>query len=275
MADTSSRRVLLLVAGVVVLVVGLVGAGALWYAGDQRLDDAVADLARAPSGCATTLDFERTGDFTVYVETTGEAEELSGDCEQRGSYDRDDVPDVALVLVDPDGVEVDILASSGTDYDTGDFAGTSIGAITIDEPGEHVMTVPASGAPFAVAVGGDPNDGVAALRWGAVGLAVVGLVAGTLLLIIGSRRTPDTVGDAEASASAGWPTSPPGFPAPPPTTGATAPAVGESMAPPHPPATAPHDLAPVGPPTRPPEPSTSPATWGPPTPERPGDDLGQ
>ncbi len=272
MADTSSRRVLLLVAGVVVLVVGLVGAGALWFSADQRRDDAVADLARAPAGCATTLDFERSGEFTLYAETTGQTDELSGDCEQRGAYDRDDVPEVELTLVDADGRDVGVRGGPGPDYDTGDFVGTAIGTVTITEPGEYVMTVPASGAPFAVAVGGDPNDGVAALRWAAAVVAIVGLVVGIVLLILGSRRRPDTDAGTESVESAGWPTSPPGFPAPPATTGAAAPAAGQagSMAPPSVPVTGPPSAVPS-----PPAPTGPPSGWGPPTPERSGAGSGQ
>lgn len=218
------------------LVAGLIGAGALWYSSSQRLDGNVADFARAPSGCATTLDFARTGEFTVYVETSGSFDDLAGDCEADTEYDRDEVVDPQLQLVDPDGGAVDIADSAGVSYDTGAFAGSAVGLIQIDTPGEHVLTVAADGGQFAIAVGGDPNEGVGVLRWGAVALAIVSLVVGGILLVFGSRRpAQESAADdslwAPQGTPATWPIGPPGFPPPPPTTGATAPA-GPPIAPP-------------------------------------------
>ncbi len=247
----------MLVVGVVVLVAGLVGAGALWYAAGQRQDDNVAGFARAPSGCATTLDFDRAGTFTLYTETTGSVENLVGDCAAPAEYDRSGVPVVDLTLVDADGAPVAIEASSGVDYDTGTFVGASMGVVEIVEPGDHVLTVAADGEAFAIAVGGDPGDGVGLLRWSAVFTAIAALVVGGVLLVLGSRRpAPPRAVDAPWQPSPEWPTSPPGFPAPPPTTGATGPA-GPPMTSPPPPTS-----APASPPTQPP---SSPPAWGPPS----------
>ena len=230
MSERGSRRGWMLVLGVVVLLVGIVGAGALWFAANARLDDNVAGLARAPSGCATTLDFDRTGEFTVFVETTGSLDDLAGDCAADTVYDRDDVADPVVVLVDPDGAEIEIQSTDGEDYDSGGFSGSSIGTIQIDVPGDHVLTVPADGDQFVIAVGGDPNAGVAPLRWGAVLLFIVALVVAGILLVLGSRR-PHETDDSDAApwqpgalAAPSWPVGPPGFPAPPPTTGAVGPA---------------------------------------------------
>ena len=256
--SSSARRGWMLVLGAVVLVVGLVGAGALWYASSQRVDDNVADLARAPSGCATTLDFARTGEFTVYVETTGSVDDLAGDCSADTDYDRDEVVDPQLQLVDADGATVDISDAAGVSYDTGTFTGSSVGVVQIETPGEHLLTVVADGGQFAVAVGGDPNDGVGVLRWGAVATAIVSLVVGGVLLVLGSRRPPraatsdDSLWQPQASATT-WPIGPPGFPAPPPTTGATGPA-GPPISPPP---SAPTPVAPPGP--------MNPSPWAPPS----------
>ena len=126
----------------------------------QRRDDNVASFARAPSGCATTLDFDRSGVFTLYIETTGSIDDLTGDCAAPGEYDRDGIPVIDVSLVDAEGALVTIEASSGVDYDTGTFVGTSTGTVEITEPGDHVLTVAADGGAFAIAVGGDPDDGV-------------------------------------------------------------------------------------------------------------------
>ena len=75
-ATTNWARIL----GVVALVVGVVGAIVLWVLSSKRYDDAVSDLAPAPVGCDTTLDFDQTGTYTFFVETAGEVGEIDGDC---------------------------------------------------------------------------------------------------------------------------------------------------------------------------------------------------
>lgn len=229
MSGSSLGRGWMLVVGAIVLVAGLMGAGALWYVSSQRVGDNVATFARAPSGCATTLDFARTGEFNVYVETTGSVDDLAGDCSADVEYDRDEVADAQLRLVDPDGARIDISDGAGMSYDTGTFIGSSVGVVRIETPGEHVLTVVADGGQFAVAVGGDPDDSVGLLRWGAMASAIVSTVVGGMLLVFGSRRPPrgaasDDSQWAPQGQAATWPIGPPGFPAPPPTTGATGPA---------------------------------------------------
>jgi hypothetical protein len=218
----------MLIVGAIVAVVGLVAAGALWYASGQRLDDNVAGFARAPSGCATTLDFDRTGTFVLYVETVGTLDDLAGDCSASIEIDRDEVVDPVLDLVDPDGDDVPIDVSSGDSYDAAGFVGERVGTVEIETSGDHVLTVAADGGQFAVAVGADVDDGVTALRWAAVLAAITGLIGGGVLLVLGSRRppeaTPAPVWQPDDQRSLTWPAGPPGFPPPPPTTGATGPA---------------------------------------------------
>ena len=116
MAERGRARLL----GVLALVVGVVGAVALWLLADKRYDDAVAELAPAPIGCDTTLVFDRTGTYTFFVETTGSVGEIDGDCETDDrEYDLgdDDVPDVDLMLLDDDGEEIDLDRVDGPTYD--------------------------------------------------------------------------------------------------------------------------------------------------------------
>lgn len=241
MTQRAGRRVWMIVLGVV-LIVGLVGAAvALWIAGGERTADNVAGFARAPVGCDTTLDFESTGTFVLYVETSGEFGELAGGCDAPSSYDRDpaDVPVVDVTLQDPDGTDIDVDELVGVSYDVDGFVGSSIGEVQIETEGDHLLTVaPTGGEAFAVAVGRQPDQGVTLLRWGAVLAAIVGLVLGGILLVLGSRRPPATPTPAApwTPDDRGWPSSPPGFPAPPPTTGATGPAGPPIVAAPRPPA---------------------------------------
>ncbi len=57
--------------GLVVLLAGLGGAVVLYLLSQQRGDDAIRDLARAPVGCDTTLSFSDTGTFYVFIEHLG------------------------------------------------------------------------------------------------------------------------------------------------------------------------------------------------------------
>lgn len=187
------------------------------------------------------------------METSGRFGRISGACDAPARYDRDaaDVPDVELTLRNPDGDPIDLDATGAIDYDLDGFVGTSVGEVQIETAGDHVLTVePAGGEVFAVAVGRPPDQGVAVLRLGALAAAIGGLLLGGLLLVLGSRRPPVVPAPAMpwTPDGRGWPSSPPGFPVPPPTTGATGPA-GPPMVPPSTPP------GPKGPPTSP---------WGPP-----------
>src|SRR5262245_29445528 len=71
-AQPGKRRTGLLIAGIVVLIGGLAGGGALIAASGSSYQEGVENLARAPIGCTTSLDFQTTGTFTIYIETKGE-----------------------------------------------------------------------------------------------------------------------------------------------------------------------------------------------------------
>ena len=263
MTERARRRGWVLALGALVLI-GLLGtAVALWMAGADREADNVAAFARAPVGCDTTLDFQSTGTFVLYIETTGRFGDLAGACDVPLQYDRtgDDVADVELTLRSPGGDAVALDDASEVSYDVDGFVGSSFAEVRIDVEGNHVLTVmPAAGDAFAVAIGRQPDQGVALLRWGAAAAAIGGLVLGGLLLVIGSRRPPvaPTPPAPWSPDGAGWPASPPGFPVPPPTTGATGPA-GPPLAapPPLPDAPAP---GPASPPRSPWAPPSPPAT---------------
>jgi len=261
----------------------------IWLAADQRLDDAVAGMARAPVGCDTVLDFDTGGTYLLFVETKGELDEVRGDCDVDTDieWDGDELPSLTLTLLGPDGGEVQLDADDGVDYDTGTSAGTSVQSVDIEVPGDHTLRVESDDSGFAIAVGRDPNDGVLLLRLFAVGVALVGIVTGVALLLRTRAQGVTAVATDERwmpqpGAQPQWPMSPPGFPAPPPTTGTTAvvgpptgPAIRPTSAPlPTPPS---NDAPPATPATATPSrPSVAPipgqpGPWGPPPADkRPG-----
>jgi hypothetical protein len=291
-ADPRSRRTPLVVVGIMLLVAGLAGFGVLWYAARHRLDDAIAGLARAPVGCDTVLDFDEGGKYILFIETAGRIDDVRGDCEFDSDFtwggDDGDTPAAVLTLTNQDGDEIALSRTSGTSYHAGGAVGTAVRKVTIADGGDHILRVDSSDTDFAVAVGRDPNDGVGALRLGALLALLAGLLFGLLLVGLGSRKrtSPVTVErrwDQHNTGVAGWPASPPGFPAPPPTTGTSA-AVGPAsppiarmptaplpMPPRMPPSTAP-STAPGAAPHRADEPTQlpTPTRWGPPPPPSPG-----
>ena len=263
---TSSTRRRRVVLGVAILVVGLVAAAALWLAGGDRRDRAVEDLARAPVGCDTTLDFADTGRFHLFIETTGTFTDVAGDCDASGDYDVDVLrPAVDVTVIDPDGEQLTLEPSAGEiDYATAGFVGRSVLSVDVEVAADHVIRVEASGGSrFAVAVGRDPDAGVLALRAGAFGVGLAAVVLGLVLLL--ARRTP-----SPTTAPAGptpWPHSMPA-----PTQPLYRPPVPSSMTPPSgPPIGSPHAAGPStgggstpsGPPAAPPGPTGPQASTAP------------
>ncbi len=180
--------------GVLALVVGVIGAIVLWVASSKRYDDAVADLAPAPVGCDTQLDFEQTGTYTFFVETAGSVGEIDGDCETDDrdyEFDGDETPRVELTLVDDDGDEVDLDRADGPSYDRGGSRGTAVRTAEIDATGEYVLRVSGEVDDVMVRVGQDPSSGVLAMRVGAGLLLALGLVLGVVGLVLGRRPAAD------------------------------------------------------------------------------------
>lgn len=205
--------------GAVVLVIGVIAGLVLWLLAGRRYDDAVTDLAPVPIGCTTTLEFERTGTYTFFVETRGSVGEIDGDCEADDrSYDvaADDAPRVTLSLVDDGDDEIDLDRTDGPTYDRAGRRGVGIRTVDIDDTGDYRLTATATSddAEILVRVGRDPSTGVGLLRVGAVVALVAGLVVGLLLLLVAGRRRPDPAPPTPGGAQ--WPTSYPARPMAPP-----------------------------------------------------------
>ncbi len=268
---TSSKQSAMFGTGLAVLIIGLLAAVGLWYAADQRQSDGVSNLARAPSGCDTTLDFEAVGEFTMYIETAGRFDvPIAGDCAVEGAYGvlGDSLPAVSLEMTSPAGDDVVLTNASGTTYDVDGFTGESIRTFSVETPGDHILRVDVSGdtdVRLVVAVGKDPSDGVGMMQLGAVLAALAGLVIGGAVMIASRRSPKPASGGAVAApwptAPQGWPTAPPGMPAAPPGPERWEPAVGPPSQTPGVPPAAPSTQAPSG---WPPQPAAPPALPVPP-----------
>ena len=255
------RRKGMLTAGIIVLLVGVIGGGALLVTGGKNYEDAVKDLARAPIGCTTSLEFDKTGTFTVYIETEGEVGNLRGDCANSDAdYSRsdDDLPSPDLVLTNEDGDEIDIDDDDSKDYDISGFVGQSIGSIEIEETGSYELTVNSDEDEFAIAIGKDPQENAKLAGVGLIAL-IAGGVLGIVLIVLGMRRKPVPPGGVDGTGGV-----PAGFP-PQPQYAPTMqqPSVPPAAYPPAQPTYSPPPTAPM--PITPPAPA--PGTWSPPPPQ--------
>ncbi|MGD9999241.1 MAG: hypothetical protein AB7L17_03580 [Ilumatobacteraceae bacterium] len=253
------RRTGLIAAGALVLAAGVAAGIVMILASGTNYDEAVENLARAPIGCTTALEFDETGTFTVYVETEGSIGDVRGNCPNTDTdyrFEGDVLPAVDVSLRTEDGDEIDLTDDTGKDYDAGGFVGQSIASVEIDRAGDYEVTVTSSESDFAIAIGKNPKKDADSLRTSGIGALAAGIVIGGLMLILGLRRR-------RPPAAPLAPTSPYGVP---PT--AYAPAPQAPVAPP-PPTVAwpPAQPAPPRPPTgQPPSPPPGPPSWpAPPT----------
>jgi hypothetical protein len=234
-APKGKRRKGLIVLGLVLLVGGVLGGGAMVAKSASNYEDAVKSLARAPVGCTTTLVFDEPATYTIYIETKGTLGELSGDCEASGAaYDfpGDKLPKVALTLVDGNGDELELQRGVTASYDVGGYAGTAVRTVKIEQAGTYRLNVESDDSGFAISIGKNPKDDSELLKTIGGATALAGFVLGLTFLLIGlRRRRPETaVADVRSPVAPlpGWspgpyppaptaPPAPPGFgPAPPP-----------------------------------------------------------
>jgi hypothetical protein len=257
-APAPRRTPALIGLGALVLAVGIVTGVVLVLAASSRYEEGVRNLARAPIGCVTSLEFAEAGTFVVYVETRGQISDLRGDCPNSDTdFDSSggDLPDVDIVLVDDAGDEVELVSDDSKSYDVAGFIGQSVATVEIEEPGDFELTATSDEDEVAVAVGRTPKDDAASLRTTGIIVLAAGVLLGGLLLLLGLRRRgPAAPGSPGSPAAAAAPVgaAAPWSPAPP-------------AAAPHPPVTAPPPTMPM-PPVAPPPPPAPPAGGGWPAP---------
>ena len=177
--------------GVVLLLGGLVAGGVLFVLATKATGEAVKKFARAPVGCTTTLQFEKSAMFTIFVETKGTAIDVGGNCAGNGSsYDRGDgaPPTVTLTLVDAQDKAVTMTDSNAFSYDTGDFKGAAVQQVVVDQPGTYRLTVESKDDNFAIAIGADPHSESRRMKYVGAAAVAAGMLLGVLLMLLGSRR---------------------------------------------------------------------------------------
>ena len=249
-AARGTRRKGLLFTGVAIALLGLGAAVVLAVLSGSAKEETVKRFARAPVGCTTTLEFEKSATFTLYIETSGKIGSVDGDCAATDTtYHRGDgdVPRVSLTLVNSTDQATALTPTDAPKYAVADFVGRGYQRVDITEPGTYRLTVTSDDTDFAIAVGGKPDADANVLRLAGVGAATLGLLLGGGLILLGLRRRKP----APANLPAGmWPPTPAGGPGW--YLQATVPAASPAY-----PVTAP---TPIGEPT----PGAPPSGWGPP-----------
>lgn len=193
MASKSRGRGTAAVVGFVLLLAGVLGGGALYVLANGMADRAVDDFARAAPGCPTALDFTDTGTFYLYEETAPSTFTPAAGCAPSATAGQA----FSFALTGPQTVVP--TPDQSLSYDAGDFAGVSVARFEIDAPGTYSLSVIADSVSTVGAVGRDPHDGVADARRTALLVGAVGLVLGTLLLVVaGWRSNRAAVADQDA-----------------------------------------------------------------------------
>jgi hypothetical protein len=198
--------------GIILLLAGLLGGGAMVAKSMSNYEDAVKSMARAPVGCTTTLVFDKLGSFTLYIETKGKLTDIGGDCDANADYEHsgDKLPRVSLTLLDAGGDEVDLERGATGSYDVSGYKGSAVRKVQIDEAGTYRLNVESDDTDFAVSIGKNPKEDSDLLKTIGGAVALGGLILGLMFLLLGlRRRRPDAVPAAGVGAPPpGWPPSP-------------------------------------------------------------------
>src|SRR6478735_1318079 len=137
------RNKLLTGLGVLLIVLGVVGALLIALGGSRRYGDGVKDLARGPADCVTRLQVDQDDTYYFYVESKGEVADVRGDCPATGdSFDTSNPDTPTLTLVDADGDAVRLRRADGVTYDTAGYQGELVRSAELDA-GRYELSVTA------------------------------------------------------------------------------------------------------------------------------------
>lgn len=250
MSRRSPARRLASVAGVLLLLGGIVAAAVLFVLGPRYRDRQVDDFARGVVGCVTPLVFTETGTYYVYQEVAGP--ELPVDACPATPRPGD----FSVELRAPGG-PAELVDDRTASYNTDGSIGTSIRRFDVTEVGVYELTVNGPDAATRAAVGPDPDGIVDDYRRWALIAGLGGVLAGLALLIasgLGGKRDRVAVADAPVVT-----------PFEPPAPAPLAPAPPAAFAPPPSPAPAPATVSIEQPPAVEPGPGTAHDPWGAPS----------
>lgn len=113
----------------------------------------VADFARVPAGCASTIEISEKGRYYLYSENLAEVPEI-GSCSNDGrSVDLERAPEVSIEVTDESGEFVDLLPSGDASYSLPDHEGRSVARVDLQAGETYVVEVSSDNDQAVVAIG--------------------------------------------------------------------------------------------------------------------------
>ena len=216
--------------GIILIVIGVIGAIVIWVVGFKNLSDSVDNFARYEAPGARDLTFKSDGTFTIYYE---------------GSDDRSDVPDLDITFTDSGGNELPVERGDIPDisFSVNDHAGVAVAKVRIPEAGTYTIDVQSSDpGPFDVAVGRGVIAKLGVFILIGIAVGFVGVVLGVITLIVTGvkrgRRKREAAAALAPAATSSWgaaPAAPPGGWNAPPTAPPLTPPPFSTPPPPPPP----------------------------------------
>ena len=211
-APKRKRHKGLIIFGLIVLLVGILGGGAMVAKSMSNYESAVKALARAPVGCTTTLVFDKPATFTIYLETKGKLGELGGDCQANGAsyaHTGDKLPKVSVTLtVASSGKEVDMQRGATASYNVSGYVGVGYRTVKITEAGNYHLNVESDVSDFAVSIGKNPKENSDLLKTIGGAIALGGFVLGLTFFLLGLRHRRPELAPADAYIPPAGPITP-------------------------------------------------------------------
>jgi hypothetical protein len=169
------------VLGAAVIVAGLVGGFLLLTAGAFGYLRQIDDLARVGVPGSGAVDLPG-GEVAIYHEPSGGA-----------AFGPDAL---GLSVVSADGDELALQPSQGDDYAVDDRRGVEVARVVVERPGTYDVTTAAGTGELAL--GAAPGRHLTAFGAGALALAGVALVVGTVQLVVVRRRRRRALAERDA-----------------------------------------------------------------------------
>ena len=220
--------------GGLLLAVGLIGGLVLGVVGALTLKNSIDDFGRfkvVDGSGAATVTFDEPGTYSIFYESKSKvcedlAESGSG-CTTETVRGASDPPAKLNISISNDSQSLEIgKAKNSLDYTIGDFSGTEVATVKVEEPGSYSMVVETRrDGEFAIAIGKDVTSTILPWIIGALALAGLGLVLGLLTIIIAAVKRGRRKRAATIAASTQYPAAPPLVATPVPVAPVGAPAV--------------------------------------------------
>lgn len=189
-------------AGLILLVVSVLVGAVLVVLGVTRPGANVDGFARADFGCLTTLRFDTSGDYWIYLVDGDSGDGEQGGCAPTASGAATEV------TVTSEGADIVLRRDSKFDVSIDGDDAESLYRFEVDTAGEYQVSAVTDRDGQSLAIGGDPYAGRTVMLVAGLAVGLLGAALGIVLLILGRKRS-STAGPSAVGA----PAIPPAVPA--------------------------------------------------------------